>query len=58
MKGIATQVAHLPWETWEDPDLAARSAVRWKLLVSSPRTPTGLMSMGLAELAPGGVFFF
>ncbi|MCB1885445.1 MAG: cupin domain-containing protein [Geminicoccaceae bacterium] len=55
MKGIATQVAHLPWETWEDPDLAARSAVRWKLLVSSPRTPTGLMSMGLAELAPGGV---
>jgi quercetin dioxygenase-like cupin family protein len=43
------------WETWDDPALAARSAVRWRLIFSGRRTPTEALSMGLAELAPGGV---
>ncbi len=43
------------WETWDDPGLAARSAVRWRLVFSGRRTPTEALSMGLAELAPGGV---
>jgi quercetin dioxygenase-like cupin family protein len=45
----------LAWETWDDPDLRARSALRWRLIFSGSRTPTTGISMGLAELAPGGV---
>jgi quercetin dioxygenase-like cupin family protein len=55
MAGISVAVDDLPWETWDDPALAARSAVRWKLIFSGRRTPTGVMSMGLGEIAPGGV---
>jgi len=53
--GVAVLPEALPWETWDDPDLAARSAVRWRLILSGSRTPTTAMSMGLAEIAPGGV---
>ena len=54
---IATLVdlGKLGWETWDDPKLAAQSAVRWKLVFSGQRTPTEAMSIGLAEIAPGGV---
>ena len=55
MSGTRIVADELSWETWDDPDLAARSAVRWKLVFSGPRTHTGAMSMGLAEVAPGGV---
>ena len=55
MAGTTITTDGLPWETWDDPELAARSAVRWKLFFSGPRTPTASMSMGLGEIAPGGV---
>jgi quercetin dioxygenase-like cupin family protein len=53
--GVAILPEALPWETWDDPDLAARSAVRWQLILSGSRTPTTAMSMGMAEIAPGGI---
>lgn len=53
MPGIALHPDDLPWETWTDPDLAARSPVRWKLLVSRPRADTNAMCCGIAEIPPG-----
>lgn len=55
MAGTAINPEDLPWESWEHRDLAIRSAVRWKLVFSGHRTPTGRMSMGLAQIAPGGI---
>jgi len=45
----------LPWESWDDPAVAARSKVRWKLIFSGRRTPTEALSFGLAEFPPGAV---
>ena len=55
MAGTSMALEELPWETWDDPGLADRSGVRWKLVFSGHRTPTGAMSVGLAEIEPGGV---
>ena len=55
MVGTTIALEELAWETWDDPGLRDRSAVRWKLVFSGPRTPTEAMSVGLAELAPSGV---
>ncbi len=41
------------WESWSDPDICARSAVRWKLLLTRNRTPTSGMTLGLMEIPPG-----
>ncbi|MDP6475334.1 MAG: cupin domain-containing protein [Alphaproteobacteria bacterium] len=46
--------ADLEWESWDDPELKARSDVRWKLLISGERTATAELVMGIAEIAPGG----
>ena len=45
----------LPWETRDDPVMAARSGTRWKLIFSARRTLTQAMSFGLAEFPPGAV---
>jgi quercetin dioxygenase-like cupin family protein len=55
MTGTMLELDGLAWETWDDPALAARSPVRWKMVFSARRTPTQALSMGVAELAPGGV---
>jgi quercetin dioxygenase-like cupin family protein len=55
MSGIRVASDEVSWETWDDPNLAARSPVRWRLIFSGRRTPTQAMSMGLSELAPSGV---
>ncbi|HEX2527818.1 MAG TPA: cupin domain-containing protein [Geminicoccus sp.] len=55
MAACLVDLKDLDWETWDDPQLRANSAVRWKLVFSSDRTPTDTMSMGLAEIAVGGV---
>ena len=41
------------WESWSDPALRARSAIRWKLLLTQDRTPTSSMTLGLLEIPPG-----
>ena len=55
MAGTKIDLEGLPWETWEDPELAARSPLRWRLVFSERRTPTEAISMGLAEFPPGAV---
>lgn len=47
------EVAGLDWETWDDGALVAKSAIRWKTLFSSERTPTEEMTMGVGEIPPG-----
>ena len=36
-KPIIIDQAELAWEGWEDADLAAKSEIRWKLLVTGER---------------------
>ena len=55
MAGMMVDPDELPWESWDDPALAARSKVRWKLIFSGRRTPTEALSFGLAEFPPGAV---
>lgn len=55
MAGTMIDPEGLPWETWDDPELAARSPLRWKLIFSGRRTPTEALSFGLAEFPPGAV---
>lgn len=45
--------AVLPWEGWEDSDVAARSAIRWKLLTAGERTGSAGLVTGIAEIPPG-----
>ena len=45
--------ADLPWEGWEDTDVAARSAIRWKLLIAGERTESTGLVTGIAEVPPG-----
>ncbi len=52
-KPIILNQAELDWETWDDPDLVAKSPVRWKILISGERGPSGCLSMGIAEMTPG-----
>lgn len=40
LKPVVVDQEELDWEGWIDPAFAARSAVRWKLLVSGDRGPT------------------
>ncbi len=37
-------------EAWDEPD---RARVRWRTLLSADRTPTGSLTLGIAELPPG-----
>ena len=55
MAGTAIDLEGPPWETWDDPGLAVSSPLRWRLIFSGRRTPTGALSMGLAEAPPGAV---
>ena len=52
-KPIILNEAELDWETWDDPDLAAKSLVRWKILISGERGPSSQLSTGIAEMTPG-----
>ena len=45
--------ADLPWEGWEDTRVAARSRIRWKLLVAGERTESAGLVTGIAENPPG-----
>jgi quercetin dioxygenase-like cupin family protein len=55
MAGTMIDPEGLPWDTWDDPALAARSPLRWKLIFSGRRTPTEALSFGVAEFPPGAV---
>ena len=50
---IILNQAELDWETWDDPALADKSPVRWKILISGERGPSSQLSTGIAEMTPG-----
>ena len=52
-KPIILNQSELDWETWDDPDLAARSPVRWKILISGELGPSRRLTNGIAEMDPG-----
>lgn len=54
-RSVIVDQAAIDWEGWDDPAVAARSTVRWKLLVDGERGPSGGLVTGVAEIAPGGV---
>ena len=43
----------LEWEGWDDPEIAAKSPIRWKLLITGERGPSSGLVMGIAEVPPG-----
>ncbi len=45
--------ADLDWEGWSEPDLATRSAIRWKLLITGERMESSGLVTGIAEIPPG-----
>ena len=53
LKPIIINQSELEWETWDDPDIAAKSPIRWKLLITGERGPSSGIVTGIAELPPG-----
>ena len=50
---VIVDQAALDWEGWHDADLAAKSNVRWKLLIAGERTDSIGLVTGIAEIPPG-----
>lgn len=50
---VIVNQAEVAWESWDDPDVAARSPVRWKLLIAGERGPSGGLVTGILEVPPG-----
>ena len=50
---IIINQAELGWESWNDPELAAKSPIRWKLLITGERGPSSRLVTGIAEVPPG-----
>lgn len=50
MKPVVLHERDCPLESWSD---ASRSRVAWRTLLSADRTPTGALTLGVAELPPG-----
>lgn len=53
LRPIIINQSELEWEGWEDPDLAKKSPVRWKLLITGERGPSNGLVTGIAEIPPG-----
>ena len=53
LKPAVVDEATLDWEGWYDPTLAAKRAVRWKILIAGERTASRGLVTGIAQVAPG-----
>ena len=51
LKPIIINQSELEWESWDDPDIAAKSPIRWKLLITAERGPSSGIVTGIAETA-------
>ena len=49
---VVVNQAELDWESWEDTEVAARSPVRWKLLIAGERGPSAGFVAGIGEVPP------
>ena len=52
-KPIIINQAELAWEGWDDPAIAAKSQIRWKILVSGELGPSSGLVTGVAEFPAG-----
>lgn len=52
-KPIIINQAEFAWEGWDDPAIAAKSQIRWKVLVSGERGPSSGLVTGVAEFPAG-----
>lgn len=50
---VIVNQAEVDWESWDDPYVAARSPVRWKLLIAGERGPSRRLVKGILEVPPG-----
>ncbi len=53
LRPIIINQSELEWEGWEDPEIAAKSPIRWKLLITSERGPSSGLVTGIAEVPSG-----
>jgi mannose-6-phosphate isomerase-like protein (cupin superfamily) len=54
LKPAVVKEVETPWESRTDPELRAKSPTRWRLLVGAERTPSKGLTVGVAEIPPGG----
>ena len=54
-KPIILNQAELDWEGWDGPGVAAEGPLRWKILISGERGPSGRLTTGIAEMIPGAL---
>ena len=53
LKPIVINQTEQSWEGWDDAEIAAKSAIRWKLLISGERGPSAGLVNGIAEFPVG-----
>lgn len=53
LKPIIINQSELEWEGWDDPELAIKSPICWKLLITGERGPSSGLVTGIAEIPPG-----
>ena len=53
LKPIVINQTEQSWEGWDDAEIAAKSAIRWKILISGERGPSAGLVNGIAELPVG-----
>ena len=53
LKPMVINQSEQSWEGWDDAGLAAKSAIRWKILISGERSPSAGLVTGLAEFPVG-----
>ncbi len=54
-KPVVIDEATCAWEAWDDPAVAAKSRIRWKVLVAGERIGSRELVLGLVEIPPGEV---
>ena len=53
LKPIVINQTEQSWEGWDDAEIAAKSAIRWKTLISGERGPSAGLVNGIAEFPVG-----
>lgn len=53
LEPVIADQADVGWEDWDDPANLAPDAIRWKLLISRERSPSGGLVTGVARIEPG-----
>ena len=52
---IVSREVDREWETWDGEDIPQKGLVYWKTLISRDVTPSESLTLGVANLPPGGM---